>query len=311
MDLRIVFLGTSAASPTEDRGLSSIAVIRGNEILLFDAGEGMQRNFVRSSLKMNSKMKIFITHLHADHSIGILGLLQTLSLNGRTMPIDIYGEPKLAEFLKFNRDLIGFGLAFDVNLHNIEREGLVVSEKDYQITCCEADHHVAAYSYCLIELDRPGIFNIDRAIELKIPEGRLYKQLQFGEDILINGSVVRSGEVVGPKRPGRKIGISGDTRPTDKLCKFFQNCDLLIFESTYGKELSHKAIENFHTTATEAATLAKKSGARKLILTHFSTRYKQSKPLLAEARLVHENVDVATDLQIFYVPYSQPARKHI
>lgn len=305
MDLRVVFLGTSAATPTDARGLSSIAVARGNEILLFDAGEGMQRNFVRSSLRMNSKMKVFITHMHADHSLGILGLLQTLSLNGRTLPIDIYGEPRLAEFIKFNRNQIGFGLSFDINLHNIEAEGLLMRENDYEVTCCEADHHVTAYSFCLTELERPGVFNVKRAAQLGIPEGNLFKQLQSGKDIIIKGSIVRSTDVVGPRRPGRKIGISGDTRPTEKLCKFFENCDLLVFESTYGNELRHKAIENYHATATEAATLARQSGVRKLVLTHFSTRYRQSNQLLAEARLIHEDVDEASDLKIIDLPYRQ------
>ncbi|HET9612818.1 MAG TPA: ribonuclease Z [Nitrososphaeraceae archaeon] len=305
MDLRVVFLGTSAATPTDARGLSSIAVARGNEILLFDAGEGMQRNFVRSSLRMNSKMKVFITHMHADHSLGILGLLQTLSLNGRTLPIDIYGEPRLAEFIKFSINQIGFGLSFDINLHNIEAEGLLVRENDYEVTCCEADHHVIAYSFCLTELERPGVFNVKRAAQLGIPEGNLFKQLQSGKDIIIKGSIVRSTDVVGPRRPGRKIGISGDTRPTEKLCKFFENCDLLVFESTYGNELRHKAIENYHATATEAATLARQSGVRKLVLTHFSTRYRQSNQLLAEARLIHEDVDEASDLKIIDLPYRQ------
>ena len=305
MDLRVVFLGTSAATPTEARGLSSIAVARGSEILLFDAGEGMQRNFVRSSLRMNSKMKVFITHMHADHSLGILGLLQTLSLNGRTLPIDIYGEPRLAEFIKFSIKQIGFGLSFDINLHNIEAEGLLVRENDYEVTCCEADHHVIAYSFCLTELERPGVFNVKRAAQLGIPEGNLFKQLQSGKDIIIKGSIVRSTDVVGPRRPGRKIGISGDTRPTEKLCKFFENCDLLVFESTYGNELRHKAIENYHATATEAATLARQSGVRKLVLTHFSTRYRQSNQLLAEARLIHEDVDEASDLKIIDLPYRQ------
>ena len=305
MDLRVVFLGTSAATPTDARGLSSIAVARGNEILLFDAGEGMQRNFVRSSLRMNSKMKVFITHMHADHSLGILGLLQTLSLNGRTLPIDIYGEPRLAEFIKFNRNQIGFGLSFDINLHNIEAEGLLVRENDYEVTCCEADHHVTAYSFCLTELERPGVFNVKRAAQLGIPEGNLFKQLQSGKDIIIKGSIVRSTDVVGPRRPGRKIGISGDTRPTEKLCKFFENCDLLVFESTYGNELRHKAIENYHATATEAAMLARQSRVRKLVLTHFSTRYRQSNQLLAEARLIHEDVDEASDLKIIDLPYRQ------
>lgn len=303
MDLRVVFLGTSAATPTDARGLSSIAVARGNEILLFDAGEGMQRNFVRSSLRMNSKMKVFITHMHADHSLGILGLLQTLSLNGRTLPIDIYGEPRLAEFIKFSIKQIGFGLSFDINLHNIEAEGLLVRENDYEVTCCEADHHVIAYSFCLTELERPGVFNVKRAAQLGIPEGDLFKQLQSGKDIIIKGSIVRSTDVVGPRRPGRKIGISGDTRPTEKLCKFFENCDLLVFESTYGNELRHKAIENYHATATEAAMLARQSGVRKLVLTHFSTRYRQSNQLLAEARLIHEDVDEASDLKIIDLPY--------
>lgn len=304
MDLRIIFLGTSAATPTDERGLSSIAVARGNEILLFDTGEGMQRNFIRSSLRMNCKMKVFITHMHADHSLGILGLLQTLSLNGRTLPIDIYGEPRLTDFIKSNTRLIGFGLSFDVRLHSIEKEGLLVHEKDYEVTCCEADHNVPAYSYCLTELERPGIFNIMKAMQLGIPEGKLYKQLQSGRDILIHGSrVVRSSDVVGPGRPGRKIGISGDTRPTEKLSRFFENCDLLIFESTYGEELRYKAMENFHSTAAEAARLASRSGARKLVLTHFSTRYRQSSQLLAEARLIHENVDDARDLKIIRLPY--------
>jgi ribonuclease Z len=303
MDLRVVFLGTSAATPTDARGLSSIAVARGNEILLFDTGEGMQRNFVRSSLRMNSKMKVFITHMHADHSLGILGLLQTLSLNGRTLPIDIYGEPRLAEFIKFSIKHIGFGLSFDINLHNIEAEGLIVRENDYEVTCCEADHHVIAYSFCLTELERPGVFNVKRAAQLGIPEGNLFKQLQSGKDIIIKGSIVRSTDVVGPRRPGRKIGISGDTRPTEKLCKFFENCDLLVFESTYGNELRHKAIENYHATATEAAMLARQSGVRKLVLTHFSTRYRQSNQLLAEARLIHEDVDEASDLKIIDLPY--------
>jgi ribonuclease Z len=305
MDLKIIFLGTSAASPTDERGLSSIAVARGNEILLFDTGEGMQRNFIRSSLRMNCKMKVFITHMHADHSLGILGLLQTLSLNGRKLPIDIYGEPRLREFITFNTRLIGFGLSFGVRLHNIEKEGLLVREKDYEVTCCEADHNVTSYSYCLTELERPGIFNLKKAKQLGIPEGNLYKQLQSGMDIFVNGNIVRSSDVVGPGRPGRKIGISGDTRPTEKLCKFFENCDLLIFESTYSEELRHKAIENFHSTASEAARLASQAGARRLVLTHFSTRYRQSSQLLAEARLIHENVDDSSDLKTINLPYRQ------
>src|SRR5207249_8783046 len=177
-DMRITFLGTSAAVPTLRRGLSSLALTRGPELLLFDAGEGMQQNFIKAGLGMNRKMKIFITHMHADHCVGLLGLLQTMSLQGRVMAVDIYGQRKLAEFLTENMRIINFGLQFDINMHTIDYEGVVVKEKDYQITCCEARHLVPSFSYCLTEFDRPGIFNISEAKRFHIPEGKLYSKLQ-------------------------------------------------------------------------------------------------------------------------------------
>src|SRR5919199_3804199 len=142
VNMRLIFLGTSAAVPTVERGLSSIALARGNELLLFDAGEGMQRNFIRAGLGMNKKMKIFITHMHADHCVGLLGLLQTMSLQGREAPLDIYGEPKLAEFVKENMRIMNFGLLFNINIHIIEEEGVITGGGDYQISCCQAHHSV-------------------------------------------------------------------------------------------------------------------------------------------------------------------------
>ena len=160
-NMRLVFLGTSSAAPTADRGLSSVALARGAELLLFDAGEGMQRNFIKAGLGMNRKMKVFITHMHADHCVGLLGLLQTMSLQGRDLDLDVYGEPRLAEFLHENMRIINFGLTFKVNVHAICSEGLVVKESDYQILCCKASHSVMSYSYCLEEFDRPGGFEVE------------------------------------------------------------------------------------------------------------------------------------------------------
>src|ERR687886_2744241 len=148
-DLRIIFLGTSAAIPTIRRGLSCVVLTKGAELLLFDAGEGMQQNFMKARLGMNRKMKIFITHMHADHCVGLLGLLQTMGLQGREKSIDIYGEPRLEEFLRENMRIINFGLTFNVIVHKIENEGLVVKEKDYQVSCCEALHSVPTFAYCL------------------------------------------------------------------------------------------------------------------------------------------------------------------
>ena len=303
VNMQIMFLGTSAATPTARRGLSSLAIVRGNEVLLFDAGEGMQLNFIKSKLGVNKKMKIFITHMHADHCLGLLGLLQTLSLQGRENKVDIYGEPKLSEFVNENIRIVNFGLSYDVRLHIIDSEGLVVREKDYEVTCCSAKHSISAFSYCLTEGNRPGIFNILEAKRLGIPEGELYGRLQNGQDITYNGKTILSSQIVGSRRLGRKVGISGDTRPSEKLRKFFMNCDVLVYESTYSHKLRSKAILNFHSTAKEAAWLAARSGVKKLLLTHFSARYSNTFELLNEAKSIHNNVNAAEDLMVVPIPY--------
>ena len=305
VDMQLVFLGTSSGAPTVQRGLSSIALIRGAELLLFDAGEGMQRNFIKAGLAMNKKMKIFITHMHADHCVGLLGLLQTMELQGREKSIDIYGEPRLEEFLRENMRIIGFRLTFDIIVRKIEKEGVIVRERDYQVSCCQAMHSVPSFAYCLEEFDRPGVFNVAEARRLGLPEGDLYSKLQRGEDIVYGGQTIRSSQVVGWPRKGRKIGISGDTRPTDRLARFFKDCDLLIFESTYSQDKQEKAMENGHSTAAEAATIAKKADVDKLLLTHFSARYDETSLLVKEASAIHYNVEAAEDLKVVRVSYKQ------
>lgn len=307
VNMQLVFLGTSSAAPTVHRGLSSIALLRGSELLLFDAGEGMQRNFLKAGLGTNKKMKVFISHMHADHCVGLLGLLQTMALQGRVRQVDVYGEPRVKEFLKENMRIINFGLTFEVGVNTIEKEGLVVRETDYEVRCCEASHSVLSYAYCIEEFNRPGVFNVDEAIRLSIPKGELYRKLQQGQDILVEGRLIKSNQVVGPPRSGRKVGISGDTRPTEKLEHFFKGCDVLVFESTYGNERRQKAIENWHATAAEAAELATRASAGKLILTHFSARYDETLSLVAEASATHKNVEAAEDLKIVDIPYPENA----
>ncbi len=309
VDMHLVFLGTSSGAPTIQRGLSSAALIRGGEILIFDTGEGMQRNFIRARLGMNRKMKIFITHMHADHCLGLLGLLQTMDLQGREKSVDIYGEPRLEEFLRENMRIINFRLTFDVIMHKIERHGVIVKERDYQVSCCEALHSVPSLAYCFEEFERPGLFNVMEAKRLGIPESNLYSKLQRGEDIFYQDKIIRASDIVGPPRRGRKIGISGDTRPTDKLASFFRECDVLVFESTYSQDKMQKAIENGHSTATEAAMVAKKSKVDKLILTHFSARYDDTSQLVKEAQNIHQNVEAAEDLKVTKISY-RPDPQH-
>jgi ribonuclease Z len=303
VDMRVVFLGTSAAVPTATRGLSCTVIVRAGELLIFDTGEGIQQNFIRSGLGVNKKLKIFITHMHADHCLGALGLLQTLSLLGREAPVDIYGPPDFAEFVKANVKFLAFGLIYEVRITSIKDEGVVVQERDYFITCCKAQHIIPTYAFCINEYERPGKLDVKKIAKFGIPEGHLYKKLQNGEDVTYKGKRVLSGWVTGPRRPGRKVGISGDTRPTSRLTNFFRNCDLLVFDSTYSGDDFQMAKKRFHSTASEAALLADSAGVKKLLLTHFSARYKDTNQLVGEASLIHKDVEAAEDLKVIEIPY--------
>ena len=293
--MKLVFLGTSAAQPTPERGLTCICLEKEGEILMFDAGEGAQISYLKSGLGWNKKMKIFVTHLHGDHCIGILGLLQTMTLQNRTEPMEIYGPDGIEEFIAANIKVLNFGLSFPVMITTV-REGTVVNEKTYTINSCEADHSVTSYSYLFQEKDKPGRFFPDKAKELGVPEGELWHKLQTGQDIQVGDKIVKSYDVLGEKRPGKRIGISGDTRPTKKLEEFFKDCDYLSFDSTFSHELQNKALETHHSTAKEAADLAKKANVSNLILTHFSARYNDESVLLEEAKTIHSSVIAAKDL---------------
>jgi ribonuclease Z len=293
--MKLVFLGTSAAQPTPERGLTCICLEKEGEILMFDAGEGAQISYLKSGLGWNKKMKIFVTHLHGDHCIGILGLLQTMTLQNRTESMEIYGPDGIDEFIAANIKVLNFGLSFPVMITTV-REGTVVNEKTYTINSCEADHSVTSYSYLFQEKDKPGRFFPDKAKELGVPEGELWHKLQTGQDIQVGDKIVKSSDVLGEKRPGKRIGISGDTRPTKKLEEFFKDCDYLSFDSTFSHELQDKALETHHSTAKEAADLAKKANVSNLILTHFSARYNDESVLLEEAKTIHSSVIAAKDL---------------
>ncbi|NIP62323.1 MAG: ribonuclease Z [Nitrosopumilaceae archaeon] len=293
--MKLVLLGTSAAQPTEKRGLSCTCLQRGGEIIMFDAGEGIQVSFLKSGLGWNKKMKIFVTHLHGDHCIGLLGLLQTMTLQHREQPIEIYGPRGIDEFISANIKLLNFGLSFPVMISIVDA-GKVFETSDYSIFACNAEHAVPSFSYLFIEKNKAGKFNPQKAKDLGIPEGRLWNTLQNGKVVEVNGKQINPEQVLGPKRPGKKIGISGDTRPTKRLEEFFSNCDYLIFDSTFLDELKDKAAETFHSTAKQAAILAKNANVSNLILTHFSARYKDESLLLAEAKTIHDSVIAAHDL---------------
>ena len=293
--MKLVFLGTSAAQPTENRGLSCICLEREGEILMFDAGEAAQISYMKSDLGWNKKMKMFVTHLHGDHCVGILGLLQTMSMQNRTETLEIFGPSGIDEFIAANIKVLNFGLSFPV-LINIVKEGIVLEDDKYLIHACKANHSVTAFSYLFEEKNKPGRFNVEKAKELGIPEGELWNKLQNGNEVTINDKIIKPEQVLGEKRPGVKIGISGDTMPTKELEKFFENCDYLVFDSTFLDEEKEKAQDTSHSTAKQAATLGKNAGVKNLVLTHFSARYKDEVGHLQEAKEIHDSVITAKDL---------------
>ncbi len=292
--MKLIFLGTSAAQPTENRGLSCICLERDGEILMFDAGEAAQISYMKSGLGWNKKMKIFVTHLHGDHCIGLLGLLQTMTMQHRIEPLEIYGPSGIEEFIAANIKVLNFGLSFSVIITIVE-EGRIFDSKIYSIYACKANHSVITYSYLFEEKDKQGRFNLEKAKALEIPEGKLWNQLQNGMEIKIGEKIIIPEQVLGEKRPGKKIGISGDTTPTKELEKFFEGCDYLVFDSTFLDETEEKAEETCHSTAKQAAILGKNAKVKNLILTHFSARYKDETRHLEEAKQIHNSVITAKD----------------
>jgi len=293
--MKLVFLGTSAAQPTEKRGLSCICLEKEGEILMFDAGESAQISYMKSGLGWNKKMKLFVTHLHGDHCVGILGLLQTMSMQNRTEPLEIFGPKGIDEFLAANIKILNFGLPFSI-LITIVNEGTIFENNKFLIHAAKANHSITAFSYLFEEKDKPGRFNVEKAKELGIPEGELWNKLQNGIDVINNEKIIKPEQVLGKKRPGKKIGISGDTMPTKELEEFFNECDYLVFDSTFLDEEKQRAQDTCHSTAKQAAELGKNANVKNLILTHFSARYKDEIGHKTEAEQIHNSVITAKDL---------------
>lgn len=303
--LRVVFLGTGGALPTVNRNPSSILVNREGELLLFDCGEGTQQQMMRARTGMMSLSSIFITHFHADHVLGIPGLLQTLSFHGRDAPLTIYGPAWVEQFVKLI-SLLGYcRLNFEIKAVPLEA-GDTVHREGYVINAIASEHSVPSLAYALVENERPGRFDRRRAEELGVPVGPLYSRLQKGESVEVNGRLVHPNEVIGPCRRGRKLIYTGDTRPCEAIIRASKNADVLIHDGTLAQEKVDWARESLHSTAKEAADVAQKAEVQRLILTHISSRYTDdSSVLLEEAKEVFENTCVADDLVEFEVPYGK------
>ena len=297
MDLSLFFAGTAGSVPSARRGLPALLLRAGGDRLLFDCGEGTQQQLLRS-VGLPELDAIFITHFHLDHWLGLLGMLKTFDLRAREQPLAIYGPDGLRLLMEGMRPVIGrTGYVLDVVELEPHEE---VSFGGYAIAAFPVDHRVPAYGYAFVEQDRPGRFDAAAARALGVPEGPAFGRLQRGEEV----GGVRPEQVVGPRRPGRRVVISGDTRPVQTTEVYAHGADVLVHEATFLEDERVRARETAHSTAAQAAALAKDAGVRLLALTHLSTRY-FPRDVRDEARATFPATVVPRDFDAIEIPFPE------
>lgn len=303
MYISVVFLGTAGSVPTQHRNLPAIAIQRKDELILFDCGEGTQRQMVKARLGFHRKTKIFITHMHGDHVLGLPGLIQTMALMDRKRKLQVYGPKGINQFIEAIKTTVQFALTFPVEVEEIEDNDIVCEEKEYTVTAARSRHVVESFAYALTEKPRPGRFYPEKALKKGVPKGPLWSKLQQGVSVRIDSErLVKPEEVTGPPRLGRKIVYTGDTMPFPALVGFAENADLLIHDCTFDDELADRAREDGHSTPTQAAKTAKKAQVKKLVLTHISARYKDVGLLLEQAKKTFPEVVAAEDFLLIDLP---------
>lgn len=309
--LSLTFLGTSAACPTVDRNTAGIALHREGEMILLDCGEGTQRQMMRWGVGFSFR-EIFFSHYHSDHFIGLIGLVRTMGLMDRTEPLTLYG-PRGAQRVLGGALNVGIERSkFPVEIIEV-KAGDVLKRPEYEIRVFETEHRADTVGYLLAEYDRLGRFNPELARTMGIPEGPLWGKLHRGETIqLPDGQSVVASQLVGPARPGRNVVYTGDTRPHPAVISASRNADLLVHEATFSDSEIERARETGHSTAREAAEIAREAGVRRLVLTHISPRYSlEAGELLAEARAVFSNTAIARDGWTVEVPFGELAENRV
>jgi ribonuclease Z len=304
MDLDLVFLGTSASMPTAQRAPAAFLLRRGGERLLFDCAEGTQRQLQRSIVGLPDLEEIFLTHFHADHFLGLPGMLKTFALRGREEPgLTVYGPKGVKDLFAKLRPFVG---RLPYELKTVELEpGETLERGEYVLETFGVDHGVTAVGYALVEHERPGRFDVGAADALGVPPGRERGVLQGGEPITLpDGRVITPDAVLGPARPGRKIVLASDTAPSPRVVQAAHNADLLVHEATFSEEEKERARETRHSTAAEAAEVAKLAGVKLLALTHLSSRY-FGPDLAREARELFAETVVPRDFDLVEVPFPE------
>jgi ribonuclease Z len=304
--IRVTFLGTAATRPTVRRNVSAIALQREGDSFLLDCGEGTQRQMMRYGTGFTVQ-DVFVTHLHADHFLGITGLLRTMALQGRADPLRVFGPASsratLEQVVSLGVDRVPFPLEID----ELDA-GSRVEYGDYDVVAFPVDHRTSALGYAFVEHERLGRFDVERARALGVPEGELFGKLHMGQAVEVDGRQIEPADVVGPPRPGRSVVYTGDTRPSEATKEIAKDASLLIHEATFGNEEAERAGQTYHSTAGGAAALAAEAGVRRLYLTHISARYSDDPSALeAEAREAFPGAVVARDGLSVEIPHNDGA----
>ena len=301
MDLSVTFLGTGGSVPSARRSTASVLIARGGERLLFDCGEGTQRQMQRS-LGLVQLDEIYLTHYHADHTLGLPGLLKTYDLTDREAPLAIYGPPGLRELFAVMKPLVG-RLGFGIELIELA-PGEAVGHDGYEVRSFEAAHSVRASGYALVEEERPGRFDPAAATAAGVPEGPAFAALQRGEEVEGSAGTVSPEQVMGPSRAGRTVVLTGDTAPSPTTVMEAADAELLIHDSSFAEEEAQRAAETGHSTVGQAAAVAAEAHVKMLALVHISSRYHVGK-VLDEAREVYEAAIAPRDFDVIEIPFPE------
>jgi len=300
--MRIVFLGTGGTYPSKARNVTSIAIQLPGEVLMFDCGEGTQRQLMSSSVSFMKVSKIFISHLHADHFLGLPGLIQSMSLNGREDDLTVFGPTDTTRNVRMMLRLGYFKSGFRVVARDLA-PGDLLDCGNYCIRCGKAEHTIPSLAYALEERSRAGKFELKKARRLGVPEGPLYRRLQEGRSVTVDGRIIKPNMVLGPARPGRKIVYTGDTRPSKGIAALAKHADVLIHDCTLDSTHLGLAEDFGHSTAAQAARTAKEAKVGALFLVHMSPRYEDTTILEKEAKAIFRNALIAEDLMEYTVKY--------
>ena len=301
MDLQAIFLGTGGSVPSARRSTASVMLARGGQRLLFDCGEGTQRQLQRS-LGLVQVDAIFLTHFHADHVLGLPGLLKSYDLTDREVPLEVYGPPGLKQLWDNLKPIVG-RIGYPIELRELV-PGESVPGEGYEIQPFEAAHSARANGYALVEEKRPGRFDLDEAKRLGVPEGPAFAALQRGEEVEGADGPVRPDQVVGSDRPGRTVVVTGDTSPSPATVAAAADAELLIHDASFSEEDVQRAAETGHSTVGQAAAVAREAHVKMLALVHISSRYHVGK-VLEEAQEVYEPTVAPRDFDLIDIPFPE------